>query len=268
MAYEDYDLSVDSSQPDELFLFEYDGDGSRYTITSSAYDVDFQANTYKAVPVSRSNIQSTSEIGKNGVTVKVDRDNIYFLRHLAGSLSYNTVLTIFSMQPDTSYVQAWKGVVKSVTRTTSNIEVVTSPISTSANRPIIHRKYQVQCPHALYSYYCGVNKSMYSRSGVLTSASSSVLTSTTFAAEVNGWFVGGDITINHEKRMIIAHTGDTVSILDAFYGVSAGDPFTATAGCSHLISDCDSKFSNHLNYGGCPWIPSDDDLTKGKSFTY
>lgn len=268
MAYNDYEFSVDSSQPDELFLFTYEGDNSKYTVTSSAFSIDFQGDTYDPIPVSRSVIQRTPEAGKNNMSVRVDRNNDHFARYLVGSLAYATTLAIYSIQPDDSFQLIWSGVVKSVTRRSRDLDVVSSPISTSASRPILHRKYQVQCPHALYSYYCKVDRPTHVRTGTIASASGDTLTSAIFGAEDDGWFAGGTITISNEKKTIAKHVGATITLLDPFYSAGAGDLFSATAGCDHSLTTCDTKFSNALNYGGCPWIPSDDILTSGKQFTY
>lgn len=268
MAYDDYELSVDASQPDELFRFYYDGDGSTYTITSSAYSIDFQGSTYEPIPVKRSGIKRTAETGKNSMTVQMGRNNEHFARYLAGSLTYRTDLEIFTLQPDGSFIKCWSGVVKSVNRKAKVMEVIATPISSSASRPVLHRKYQVQCPHALYSYYCKVDKPTYTRAGTLTSVAGDTLTASIFGTEVSGWFAGGTITIGSEKKTIVSHTGTTITLLDHFYDAATGDSFSASAGCSHSEEACDSKFSNMVNYGGCPWIPSDDDITNGKSFTY
>lgn len=268
MAFDDYEYSVSNSQPDELYEFTYEGDGSTYRITSSAYEIDFLGGNYQPESVSRSDIQQTSEVGKNGLTVKVGRYNSYFTRHLIGSLTYRTTLTVYTIQPDLSYIAAWSGTVKTVTRTTDNIEVFLSPISTSSVRPILHRKYQAQCPHKLFSYYCAASDSSFTYSGIIDSMDGTEIVSSTFSLYEDGWFTGGEITVGSEIKTIVSHSGSNIQTLDSFYDVSDGDSFSVKAGCDHSIDTCREKFSNELNFGGCPFIPTDDDLTTGKSFDY
>jgi uncharacterized phage protein (TIGR02218 family) len=268
MAYNDYELSVDDSQPDELFEFLYRGDNSYYRVTSSAFPVTHVSNIYSPEAIKRGNIKRTSEIGKNSMKINVSRGNAHFARYIAGSLTYDTEVTIYTLQPDASYISAWKGVIKSVFKTKQNITITCEPISTSASRPILHRKYQIQCPHKLGDYYCGVNLVPFTKNGTLDAVSGTTLSSSTFATEADGWFNGGTITIDGEKRTIRKHVGANITLLDAFFDAKAGDSFAVIAGCSHDIATCKAKFSNELNYGGCPWIPSSDDIQKGRGFTY
>lgn len=268
MAYDDYEYSVDDSQPDELFDFVYAGDGSHYRITSSAFPITFGSFEYTPVAMERAQIARTGEIGKNGMTIRLDRKNEYFRRYVAGSLTYQTNITLYTLQPDSSFIKAWSGVIKSVSMISKDIEIAASPISTSASRPILHRKYQTQCPHKFGGYYCGANLAPFTETGTIDAVDGTELQSTTFATEADGWFASGTIAIDGEVKTIIKHIGNTITILDPFYNLAAGASFSVVAGCSHDIAICDSKFSNELNYGGFPWIPSDDDITKGKPFTF
>lgn len=268
MAFTDYEYSVDNSRPDELYDFEYEGSSTHYRITSSAFNVDFGGYTYKSGQIKRSNIKRTAEVGKSGLTVLVERNDAFFNKYISGSLTYKTSLTLYTMQDDGSYIVAWKGIVKSVSKTTEEIRINCNPVSVNSSRPVLHRKYQSQCPHDLGDNYCGVDLESYKLTGAIGSISGTTITSSVFSSEASGWLTGGEIVVGSERKTIIKHTTDTIETLDAFFDVDAGDSFTAYAGCAHVISVCDSKFSNHLNYGGCPFIPVDDDITKGKPFTY
>lgn len=268
MAYDDFEFSSSESRPNELYRFTYGGDGRAYVVTSSAFDFPFSGEIYKAIPIKRSEIKRSEEVGKNNLSVYLKRDNSYFNRFLAGTLTYPTTLVLYSIQEDESFRELWTGEVKSVTKTPDHLDVTLSPISSGARRSILHRKYSIQCPHALYSYYCQVVTGAYTRTGTIQSISGSVIISPAFSLEEDGWFSGGTIHIGSEIKTILSHIGDSVTLLDSFYQVSAGSSFIAKAGCDHSLETCDSKFANHLNYGGCPWIPSEDNIVLGKPFTY
>jgi len=268
MSFNTYEHSVQNSQPDEAFDFEYLGDNSHYRVTSSAIEITHDSNAYTPIVISRGPVISGAEIERNGLTLKVDRNDSYFNSLIFSSRTFQTELTLYTLQPEDTFAITWKGKIKSVSKGPEDITVTLSPISSTADRPIIHRKYQVQCPHKLFGYYCGVNEATFTRAGTVLSSSGSTLQAAIFATEVDGWFKGGEVTIGSEIKTIIKHVGNTVTLLDGFSDASVSDPLSATAGCEHDTSTCNTKFSNILNYGGCPWIPSDDSIVTGKPFTY
>jgi hypothetical protein len=77
-----------------------------------------------------------------------------------------------------------------------------------------------------------------------------------FATKPNGWFNAGYIEKGTERRMIINHAGDTLTLLNPMAGLAVGDAITAYAGCKRDYSDCVSKFNNGERFFGFEWIPA------------
>ena len=46
------------------------------------------------------------------------------------------------------------------------------------------------------------------------------------------------------------------------YRMVAGDTYTLIAGCNKQIGTCHTKFSNHLNFGGDPYVPGQDKVVQ------
>ena len=268
MSYLTYDQSAQDSQPEELYDFEFLGDNSHYRVTSAAYPVTFESNVYTPIPIQRTGINITNELSKNNLTITFARNVAYFKAMIAGAATYRTQVVLYSLQPDGSYQQKWAGTLKNTSLKDSLIEVVCVPVSVSSKRPTLHRKFQVTCPHTLYDYNCGVMATSFDAAGTIDSISGLVVTSTTFGLQVNGYYTGGYIKVGNEMKTIVKHVGNDITTLDSFVSASASDSFEVFAGCDHTIATCAAKFSNELNFGGFPWIPSDDDLTKGKPFIF
>ena len=55
--------------------------------------------------------------------------------------------------------------------------------------------------------------------------------------------------------MILAQSGDTMTLLLPFSLDVAGQDIDLFAGCAHDLTTCDVKFAATLNYGGFPFVP-------------
>ncbi len=277
MSFSTDDQSVQNSQIEELIEFEYNPKNATfhtfYRVTSAAYPIVHDGKTFKPLAGIRSgNIQSTIEPGKNVMKIEgIPRTNEYFSRHLFSTRTHETIVRIYHVQP-TGYALAWTGKISSVTRPEGQgIMIMCNPISTMAKKPVSCGGYSVQCTHKLFSRRCGVDRATWSRSGTITAISGNTVQSSAFSTEADGFFTGGELTVNQEVKTIVGHAGDTVTLLDAFYSddAQAGDSFDATAGCAHTIDECDSRFNNKENCGSCPHIPDANDIQNGnKGFTY
>jgi len=130
------------------------------------------------------------------------------------------------------------------------------PLSTKMSKVELRRKYQRRCPYDLYGTMCGINKDYWNVTGDLGTVDGYTWTASEFSAKPNGWFNGGFIVVGRIKRLITSHTGSTITVLNKALNVVAGNHFVAYAGCKHSTADCDTKFSNLINYGGQPYIPN------------
>jgi hypothetical protein len=97
---------------------------------------------------------------------------------------------------------------------------------------------------------CNVVKALFTRTGVVLTINGLTVTAAVFAAEVDGWFKGGVLTIGHAKRLILSHVGTAITVNRSMAIAAAGNTLTATAGCNHLPTICTTKFNNKLNFGG------------------
>lgn len=77
------------------------------------------------------------------------------------------------------------------------------------------------------------------------------------------WITGAN-TGNRGK--IRTHAGGALSLLaEPFFPIAVGDEFWCDVGCNKSLSECNTKFSNHLNFRGEPFIPGPNALTRSPS---
>lgn len=82
------------------------------------------------------------------------------------------------------------------------------------------------------------------------------------AIATGGYFAQGTVKFtsginNGLVRVVRQYFGNGTLVIYALPQAPApGDTFTATAGCDKALNTCDSKFANHVHFGGAPWIPT------------
>lgn len=265
MSYELIEVSQDDGRPIELYEIGYSGNTWRYT--SADRDVTYLASTYKAIPCARGDIQPTSEIDKSSLDFTFPRDaeigEVFRIQPPSEVVS----LTLFGQHygdVDNQFVTLWKGRIINAEWSGPYIKLTGESVFTSLRRAGLRRRYQLQCPHALFSQPCGVNKDSWKEIHAVQSVSGLTLQVNGASGKPNNYFSGGYVTWanemngNIEKRMIrtSSSTGSVV-LASAPVGLSGGQLVTLYPGCDHTLgaSGC-AKFSNVANYGGMPFIPS------------
>jgi hypothetical protein len=121
------------------------------------------------------------------------------------------------------------------------------------------------CNHLLFSAGCGVNSASFNHIGIVTLVDGNEITIAGLSAsglDVLGGFVQSTSTI--EKRMILAVSGDVVTVLLPFENDPDGTTVTAFAGCNRIVTeDCAVKFSNEEQFGGYAFVPNRNVFSAG-----
>ena len=132
--------------------------------------------------------------------------------------------------------------------------------------------YGARCPKTFLGQGyagCMVPAAPNTVTGTLTSVTSGFVFRDSARGEAADTFGAGTIGFTSglnaglKKQEIKAHAADgTITVHEAFYYLPAiGDTYTMTRGCRGRITDCQNRwngaaFSNILNFGGFPYIPS------------
>jgi uncharacterized phage protein (TIGR02218 family) len=256
MPFSDYELSVEDSQPAELYEFSYQGGTLRFT--SADRDIEFASNNYRAIAIDHSPVTETSDIAKASITITAPPD--FEVAQLFEVAPPDDVvgLVIRRLQIVSGDTEAiWLGRILSARWPKSQSELRGESIYTQMNQLGLRRIYSKNCPHVLYSTRCGASQSAFEVDTSIDTQVGRVITSSTFGTFPDGYFAGGKIIWEStpgytQKRGIKLHVGDDIVVTHPFPEIPNGAAITIAPGCDHTLNHCGPKFANEPNYGGMP----------------
>lgn len=149
---------------------------------------------------------------------------------------------------------------------------LTQPLSQNRGRIVSN-----QCDAILGDARCKVNLVPFTRTGSVASPANGRSFIDTARTEADGYWAGGNLTMTSglsagfpmEIKTSTA-VGALTLVLPMPFGIAAGDTYTMTPGCNHLLKladgsyggDCKVKFANVINFRGFPEVPGPDRLSQ------
>ncbi|HZC32200.1 MAG TPA: phage BR0599 family protein [Candidatus Bathyarchaeia archaeon] len=255
------EYSTASAAPLECYKF-FDGT-TTYRYTSADLSVTLSvvdSGTYTPKAIERDSIDFSQEDTSQAIAVRLPRTD-----PLAGLfIAYNPVnpvaVTIYRKHRNTAEeVTIFVGRIVTVTFDGPQASLTCAPISEVFRRRVPSLVYQSQCNWALYGSGCGIAKASFKDSGTVLSVSGPTLRAAVFATRPDGWYENGWAELaNGDKRFIIRHVGDTITLQSPFPNgsVGTGSAIDGYAGCDRSEATCAAKFSNLNRHLGFPRIPS------------
>lgn len=283
MSFGNYENSRKLGQPVELYLFRYGTDPEAFfAFTDHEEPIEHDEITYVPAPISREAVKTKGRLDKEEVKITVARTN-----QMATLLSFYPPSTVISLiirqthvpNPDAPagyndgemFPVAWTGrIVERGGGPKASVELVGIPAGRSMSRMGLRRNYQWACPHALYGAQCGANKAARTTTEVVVSATGNqiVLAQPWGLAGVDPVkYIGGLVQwpgqFSVEYRMILRVTAPaTLVVSGPVLNLTAADEVEVSAGCGRTLDDCENLHENILNYGGQPWIPTNNPFYK------
>lgn len=259
-GYIEDEQSLDRGEPEELYLFNRD-DTDYWSFTSIDYDIIYNGRTYTATLIRRSDIILSANSLKNTIDIEMLISNPFILNLLNGLIEGEIKLTIYRRHKGAnSFITYWNGYVRGCGCKGNKAIILAGLKDSSLNRNGIMRKYSRNCGIPLYSTLCTISKSdaAFQITGTVLSVDGTTITAAEFDNEDDNWLKGGIFKLDDDTliQSIIYHVGTTIKISRATTALVEGKTFTAWAGCDHAKATCKNKFSNKLNYGGQPWLPT------------
>jgi len=259
VTYEALETSQESGQPVELYEFIIGTETYRYT--SAEDTVLFNGNSWVSRQITRSNPTQTTDERRQLITVTLPTDDVVCARYIGivpGKLMSLEIIRFH--RGDAEAFILWQGRVKGAKyiRQGALCELQGLSTESSYSRTIPRHKYQGLCNHVLYDGGCKIVKTSYQYVGTINVISGNTITVNGLeTAKGDGWATGGYIELGsgEDYRMVLDQSGDVLKLMLPFNG-STGQSVTVYAGCDHTLDTCDSKFSNAVNYGGFPFVPS------------
>lgn len=261
MSYTSADTSIQSGRPVELFRFAHGAD--TYLFNSGPVNQSYLGDVYAAAPIERGQVEASQDFGKSYLDVTVPYDNAVAQLFAGGYPDGHVTLALYrSHIGETEWITHWRGRVVSASFSGHECTIRAEPVFTTLQRAGLRAVYQLQCRHVLYGASgCKAVKASHSIAGTVSTFVANQVFVTAASAYPDDWFTGGSLETPHGARMVIAHSGASLTLQAAIPGLTAGDAVTVVAGCDHTGATCTSKFSNDINYGGFRWLPQKNPFT-------
>lgn len=266
MSFEDYEESVESGQPVELYVFTVGTTTYRYT--SAEDTINYGGNLYVSRQIARNSPELSVEEGRARLEITMPTDDPVCSRYIGtvSPLSMSVTLTQFHRSDFLDGRILWSGrVIQASYGRNGAVCTLTAVASESAlSRPIPPYTYQSLCNHRLYDSLCTVAAASYKYTGTASGVTGRYVTvSGIHAAHGDNWAVGGKIVLGNDERLIVGQTVDELELQSVMQSSPAGQTVDVYAGCDHTHETCLSKFSNLLNFGGFPHVPGRNPIASG-----
>jgi uncharacterized phage protein (TIGR02218 family) len=253
MTYAARETSGDAGQPVELYAFQTADAGWFYTSGDAA--VVHLGETFAIETMQRTAISQSGEAKAGQIKITLPLSNPVpqqFKTYIPDTPM--SVVIYRTHGSDGEFVVIFTGRVLAATFG-DFAELTAMPENDVLKYSVPVEVYQAQCNHFLYDAGCKVAKALFALDATVTAIVGNVLTLPACAGKPDGWFNAGYVEFGLQRRMILAHVGATVTLINAVPGLDVGDALTAYAGCMRDFGTCVSKFNNPQNFAGWQWIP-------------
>ena len=270
MTYAQFEASQQGGRPVELYTFTIGTETYRYT--NAEDQITFQSNTYLPRQIARTSAKQASEQRRQQMEVTLPSSDVVCSRYIGivpGTLMTLSIVKTHRDDPDEEGLVLWDGRITGASFTKEGVictlQGLTSEVALS--RPIPRFKFQGMCNHVLGDALCGVDldnaANRYTQDVSAVSGSTITVPGLT-SAKGAGWAVGGYVEYQtNDWRLVLQQDGDTLTMLLPFEQSLVGQEVTVVAGCDHSLETCENKFSNSINFGGFPYVPTRNPFAAG-----
>ncbi len=258
MTYDSIEVSIEGGKPFELYEFTRGTWTGYLTTGASEFYVD-AAKTFTPSPIKRTKIKQGQEALKDPVTLTLPRGDSLSSDFLNIPPEQSTSVTIRRCHTGLSYAESvvmWKGRVAGAKTSGESVNIVCDSIYTSIQQNGLRERMEYICQAPLYSVKCGVSQPSFRFDDTTVSVAGTIVTMTDLSSFADGYFKGGIVEFTGDRRFIIDHIGNILTLTRPLSVLSGSISVALYAGCNHMMDDCLDKFNNIVNFQGFPWIPS------------
>lgn len=257
MSYEEREESQHGGAPVECYRVSHAG--TLWLFTSADREIALPVGVFAPEIITRGATDQNQEDAAGSLELRVKRDNPVAGLFVGFPPEASVGLIIYrAHRGEEADAKAWwTGSVTSAHFEGSEATVACIPLSAGLKRRLPGLMYQLPCNHYVYSTGCGANPLTFRDVITVTTVTGNEVVSNDFAGRPDGWFTGGKLEKPAGgKRLIVAHAGNTVTLLSPLPGLQSLDVVHAYAGCDRLRTTCQNKFANLDNHYGFDAIPS------------
>ena len=258
--------TIENSREDgnilELYEFRFGVETTR--LTSYNRDIVFQGVTWLATQISRSEVQNSTEQAINEIKIDLPLTNpiaAKYILNVPGKVGSIQIFRAHADDPGEETVLLFDGFISQASFDGALVATLSCSPSTSVFKRSGPRfNYQSLCNHILYDVRCKILEAAFQFTGtVIVESGREITVDGLFAAEGADWAVSGFVRSPagsfDDARLVLAQSGDVLTLLNNFAIPAIGQSVDVFAGCDHSLAICESKFANVINYGGFPFVP-------------
>ena len=262
-----YDLTEKSAwdgTPVEFYEFRLGSAVWRYT--SADQPITYDGWEYSSQSIERTKIEQGNEINRVNIKITVPRNNTVanlFLAQPPGGIVSVTVRRYHRSDGDEEVKTIFPGRIIGVSWSGSHAEMECESVWSSLKANGLRRHYNIGCPYTLYGTGCLVNQLTFMTQDNVTTISGSSIDVPAADAHDDGYYRGGAVLWYGPHgaanvRWILDHTDETLELSAPIPGLAVGSMVEIYPGCDHTTSTCINRFDNIINFGGFPYLPTDN----------
>lgn len=260
MTFDADEKSIEDSRPRECFEFVLPT--VTYRLTSATRDVVIDGQTYRAGTIQRGEI-GVPVIGASPGELEITMLVSHALpqRWLRGGVPPRRIeVNVYRKQMRSGeHRPEWTGYITSMACDRHLAKfLISARASDSSQRRIPTITMGHECPHILYNASCRVDRNAFKVATTVAGVNGREVTLAGIGGKPDRWAMYGEIlhVASGERMTIQSQTGTAISMQLPLVDMQVGDAVEIYAGCDHLINTCLEKFSNQVNFGGFPHMPT------------
>jgi uncharacterized phage protein (TIGR02218 family) len=266
MPFAPIETSPEDANVIELYTFTFGAVTDRFT--SFNREVTFDGFTWLPTQIAHSAVQASVEDAINELKITVPQDNVIAQQYIAnvpGRIGSVRVERGHFDDPAEETVLLFDGFIAQVQFDGEITATMTcKPATNVFKRSGPRFTYQGICNHVLYDARCKVLRTgdpagEFTFTGTVIGVSGNDIDVSGVSGNGADWAVGGFVKApaggDDDARLVLAQSGDTLTLLLPFSIPVIATSVDVLAGCTHDLAICESKFDNVINYGGFPYVP-------------
>ena len=257
---------VSGSRPFHLYLFQRGEAQYQFTSTAEAVSRTISgagSSTWEPFSISHDRITDSDQAARSELKIQIPLSS-QLAEDTIGNLGFDPItLTIFRGDANTSEtVAVFKGRVISSNPQDDGQCILTCMTEIAAlQRKGLSAVIQRPCRHVHYGRGCNLILADWQVTLPVASISADgkTVSVTGASAQSNGYYQLGTMEFGDRFEMMLTHSGNTVTLVNAIPGLVESVTLGATnvkiaPGCSLSRNVCNDRFANIENFGGFPFI--------------
>ncbi len=268
MSFDSLESSLESSEPRELYRFLLGSE--KFLYSNSEEEVTIASDDYIPESIKRDELVIGREERGRVLSVEVPATNALAQRYIGTPPGQRASLSIFRQQRqdggnETALI--YKGSILSVQFPEDNnfARIALQSIESASSREIPRMTYMFMCNHILYDVQCKVIQNNFKHIGNVSVISAETITVSGAGAsglDFTGGFAKPQAVTDF--RLVIAHSGDLITLLLPFEQDPTGGNVELFAGCDHQLEGaCSQTFANEIEFGGFAFVPKKNVFNSG-----